>query len=78
MLDVNDPDRLLNIEEVAELLGWSVRTVENHLLSGEFLQPTVRIGKLRRWWRRAVIQWIKEKAEQAVDELQVGRPRTRS
>lgn len=76
MLDVNDPDRLLNIEEVAEMLGWSVRTVENQLLSGEFIQPTVKIGRLRRWWRRAVINWIENQATNMPKETKTGRPRS--
>ena len=77
MTDETTLDRLLNIREVADILGWSVRTVENDLLCGEFIKPIVRKGRLRRWWYRAVVEWIASRADPTPPQSPNGRPRSK-
>ena len=53
-----DSDRLLSIDEIAEILGVNVRTV-NRLVSGGRLPPPIRITrKLVRWKLSELQRWL--------------------
>lgn len=53
-----DPDFLMNENQAAELLGLSVRTLQNWRLRGD--GPVyVKIGKAVRYKRRDVSEWLK-------------------
>lgn len=48
---------LLDVKEIAKLLGISVRTVWGKSASGYMPKP-VRIGKLCRWRREEIEKWV--------------------
>lgn len=52
------PDRLLNIREVAALLGIGVRTARRMTRSGLIPAP-VRLGRLCRWRYSELTDWLR-------------------
>jgi excisionase family DNA binding protein len=51
--------RMLNTEEMAQLMGISVRTIRYLLKNGRFpISPTVRVGRIYLWDKRAVDQYL--------------------
>ena len=51
------PPLLVDVKEVARLLGVGERTVWSKVASGAMPQP-VRIGKLCRWVRTDIEEWV--------------------
>jgi excisionase family DNA binding protein len=53
---------LLSIEQIAELLGVSRRTVERYVASAElgFPAPAATIGRVRGWRQRDVERWARK------------------
>jgi len=56
--------RLLNLQQLAELLGVSARHVEDLLARGVLPQP-IRLGRVRRWHPEAISSWLAEEDAQA-------------
>lgn len=56
--DPIDPEQLLTIQHVAQLLQVSVQTIRNRLDGGQFLPPTHRFGRQIRWRRSDVIAYL--------------------
>ena len=54
---------LLTVKEVAELLAISQRTVWKFSVSGKLPAPITIGGKIKRWSRKSVMQWIEKGAE---------------
>lgn len=52
---------LLDIHDVAAILGVHWRTVEVLVARAEF-DPPLRIGRLRKWHRRTIDNWLNRKA----------------
>jgi excisionase family DNA binding protein len=57
-----DPDRLLDAEEVADLLGVCRRTVDTLRAAGEL--PSIKVGRTRRYPRGAIEAYIERKLEE--------------
>jgi excisionase family DNA binding protein len=57
MLEVSHGDRLLNVAEVAEILGLSERTVWRWRNQKRMPQG-ITIGRVVRWSYRAIMEWI--------------------
>lgn len=57
MKDEKDIERLLNVDEVADRLSVSVRTVYNFRDSG-FMPPSIKLGGAVRWRERDIQEWI--------------------
>jgi len=53
----------LDVREVADLLGFSSRTVYRLVNRGDFPQPR-KIGRLSKWDRNEVTDWWNSKATQ--------------
>lgn len=74
--------RLLNVQQLAELLGVSARHVEDLLARGVLPQP-IRLGRVRRWHPDAISTWLADKDAQANEGYassvpsRAGRPRNR-
>ena len=51
------PIKLMTKEQLADLLGVTVRTVYRKWQAGEIPQP-VKIGKLVRWTSPSILEWI--------------------
>lgn len=56
--DPSDPDQLLTIQQVAGLLQICEQTIRNRVASGTFLPPTHRVGRLVRWRRADVLEFV--------------------
>jgi prophage regulatory protein len=72
-----DPsDRLINMEEVAAMLGCAPTTVFYMAKDGRFVKP-LKVGRLRRWLKADVITWMNEQRAQPkkVTQRAKGRPR---
>jgi predicted DNA-binding transcriptional regulator AlpA len=54
---------LLSEQEVADLLGVSLRTLRHWRLDLNYGPPTVRIGRFPRYRRQDVDRWIEEQRE---------------
>lgn len=54
-----DSTMLLTVNQVAQMLGCSVRHVWRMADSGEFPRPVAIGVKLKRWPRTTIEQWIK-------------------
>jgi excisionase family DNA binding protein len=54
-----DPPLLLDVAAVARLLGCSPRHIWRLADSGDFPAP-LPVGRLRRWQRAAIVQWIQD------------------
>jgi predicted DNA-binding transcriptional regulator AlpA len=54
---VEEPQWLLNIEQLAFLLNRSVPSLERDAAAGR-LPAAVRIGGSRRWRRRDILEWV--------------------
>ena len=51
--------RMLNTEDMAQLMGISVRTIRYLVRNGRFpISPTVRVGRRYLWDKRAVDQYL--------------------
>ena len=50
--------RLMNAEQVAELLGMDVEWVWKMSRRGEI--PTITFGRFRRYRREAILRWLEE------------------
>lgn len=55
-----DPDRLLTVEEAAEILNISERTVATLIADGQI--PSVKIRRCRRIPRKALLAYVRRKA----------------
>ena len=53
---------LLNVKQVAEYLGVSVRTVWNMRAEGNFA-PGTKLGKKVVWRESVLVQWLEEATE---------------
>lgn len=58
----NDPDSCLDLDEVADILGVSRRTVDTLIADGEL--PSLKIRRCRRVPRRALEAFISARAEE--------------
>lgn len=56
-----DPDRLLDLDETADLLGVSRRTVDTLVAAGEI--PSLKVRRCRRIPRKALSAYIARRAE---------------
>lgn len=56
--DTQDPEQLLTILQVAQLLQCSEQTIRNHIAEGKFPGPTNRFGKMVRWRRANVVEYL--------------------
>ncbi len=63
------PSRLVDVKEVAQLLGLSRRTVWKMSTCG-MLPPPIKLGRSSRWRRRDIESWIDGKAQAAENERQ--------
>jgi excisionase family DNA binding protein len=61
--------KMLKADEVAELLGCSVRTVWRYRDTGELPKP-LKVGQLVRWPMEVIEQWIQERIK-ASDQVSV-------
>lgn len=55
-----DPDRLLNLDEAADLLGVSRRTVDTLVADGEL--PSLKVRRCRRIPRQSLRAYIRSRA----------------
>lgn len=56
--------KLLNVTEVAELLGMSVSNVYNLIHSRGTGFPVIKLGREYRFNEEAIIKWLLEKQEE--------------
>jgi len=56
--DPFDPEQLLTIYQVAQLMQYSVQTIRNRVDSGRFLPPTHRDGRMIRWRRADLLAYL--------------------
>lgn len=56
--DPIDPEQLLTIRQVAQMLQYSEQTIRNRIASGTFLPPTHRDGRLVRWRRADILSFM--------------------
>ena len=49
---------MIDVKEVAVLLGVSVATVERMVKASDFLAPFTVNKRLKRWSRQAVAEWV--------------------
>lgn len=56
--DPYDPDQLLSIKQVAQLLQVCEQTVRNKIETGEFLPPTHQLGRQLRWRRAELLEYL--------------------
>ena len=54
-------DRILNPQEVSELLNIKVSTLYSHLSRGTALPPFFKVGSQTRWRESVVWKWIEKK-----------------
>ena len=54
---------LLNAQGVAKFLNCSIRTVWRLVASGDLPQP-LRVGRIIRWPREALIDWVDRKIKE--------------
>jgi excisionase family DNA binding protein len=54
--------RLMNAEQVAELLGMDVEWVWKMSRRGQI--PTITLGRSRRYRREAILRWLEERESQ--------------
>lgn len=54
-----DPEQLMTIRQVAQLMQYSVQTIRNRLDSGSFLPPTHRDGRMIRWRRADLLEYLR-------------------
>ena len=59
MVAVVPGDRILSVEQVAEKVSLSRRSIYNRLSTGEFPQP-VKLGAATRWRESVIDKWIAE------------------
>jgi predicted DNA-binding transcriptional regulator AlpA len=53
------PDRrMMGIEELAEYIGLKPQTIRNRISLGTFPIPTKKIGRLLKWDRKEVDQYL--------------------
>ncbi len=60
----NAPEKMLNIHEVADLMGVSMPTIRRWVAQGEFPAPS-RFGRAIRWPRGTVLEAIAKSREAA-------------
>ena len=63
----NERNGLLDVRGVASCLNVSPRTVWSMTAAGKF-PAAIRIGRLARWRRETVDDWIAEKEREAFEE----------
>ena len=77
----SDEEMMIGMDEVAMMAGVSRRHAEAMLATGTLPRP-VRWGRLRRWHRGVVAEWLRAQAEAAAGPRDAnphrgpGRPRT--
>lgn len=59
LIPPSDIDRLLNLQDVAALMGVSVRTVRRRRDAGK-MPPVVRNGKLIQWRKSDIERMLRE------------------
>jgi predicted DNA-binding transcriptional regulator AlpA len=59
--------RLLSVEDVCGLTGWSVATLDRRVAANEFPQP-IESGKKRKWTLAQYETWAKRKQDAAEDQ----------
>ena len=58
---------LVDAEEIAQFLGCSPKHVRRIAERGQFPKP-VKVGRLKRWPREAIEQWIDSQQENTLNE----------
>jgi excisionase family DNA binding protein len=58
-----DPDRLLTVEDMARRLQVSAAWVRDHATRKRPRLPVVRVGKLLRFRREEIEQWIRDQSQ---------------
>ena len=58
---------LVDAEEIAQFLGCSPKHVRRMADSGQFPKP-VKVGRLKRWPREAIEEWINSQQENTPNE----------
>lgn len=53
-----EPQSMLSLDDVAQLLGIAKRTLHTWRASGELPKPDLKIGKTVRWRRTTIENWI--------------------
>lgn len=61
---VAQPERLLNVQQVADLLTDGDRKKVYRMRESKLLPPAVKIGQSLRWRESAIAQWITEHEEE--------------
>lgn len=56
----NNPDALLTVETVAELIGYKPDTVRKLVLKGSFPKP-LHLGRSVRWRAQVVNDWMRSR-----------------
>lgn len=57
--DPLDPKQLLTIKQVARLTQLCEQTIRNRIASGKFLPPIHRDGRMVRWRRADLLDFLK-------------------
>lgn len=57
-------EKLLNIKEVAKIVGFNVDWIYKKIAKGEFPKP-IKIGRSSRWLYTEIMQWLNETANQS-------------
>ncbi|MEQ9410700.1 MAG: helix-turn-helix domain-containing protein [Fuerstiella sp.] len=58
--DPYDPNQLLTIKHVAQLLQVGEQTIRNRIELGQFLAPTHKFGRQLRWRRAELLEYLKQ------------------
>lgn len=56
--DPFDPNQLLTIKQVSQLLQVGEQTIRNQIESGRFLAPTHQFGRQLRWRRAELLEYM--------------------
>ena len=55
---------LIDVKEVARITGFSMRTIWSWVEKNQFPTP-LPLGRLRRWRKKDIENWLEEKAQKA-------------
>ena len=55
---MEEPDRLLRMEEILAMLGISESTLRRMIDEGRFPKPIYIAQRSPRWWRSEILKWI--------------------
>ncbi|MDT2824177.1 helix-turn-helix transcriptional regulator [Vagococcus lutrae] len=57
-INTTHPDKILNKKEICAYLNVSNNTLDNWILKG---LPVIKIGRIRRFSKNDVVNWLKER-----------------